>query len=167
MESAQEEIVDIHVVRRLHRGSLRFNRVHLPRDGRDHEFRDVVLNLEDIAQVPIIPLGPDMLARIGLDELSGNTNPIVDGMGRLGCEIVDLDYFTSVADARRAMGPDQVLLGNIDPVRTLRNSSPPEVVAAIQRCHRQAGERYIVGAGCEVPRDTRLENFRAMTGYVG
>ncbi|MBI3464911.1 MAG: uroporphyrinogen decarboxylase family protein [Planctomycetes bacterium] len=106
-----------------------------------------------------------MGARVRL-HICGNTTSLVEGIGRLSCEIVDLDYFTSIAAARTAMGPDQVLLGNLDPVRTLRNATPESVTAALSACHQQAGERYIVGAGCEVPRDTPLENFRALTGYA-
>ena len=96
----------------------------------------------------------------------GDTNHIVEDMGQLGCEIVDLDYFTSVATAREKMGPDQILLGNINPVRDLRDSSPDKVAAAIAQCHVQAGDRYIVGAGCEVPRDTPRANVRALTEYA-
>ena len=98
--------------------------------------------------------------------ICGNTKTIVDGMGQLGCEIVDLDYFTPVGEARAAMGPNQVLLGNIDPVRSLRNGTPESVTADIAACHRQAGARFIVGAGCEIPRDTPLENVRALTDYA-
>ncbi len=98
--------------------------------------------------------------------ICGNTTTIVDGMGRLGCEIVDLDYFTPLDMAREAMGPDQTLLGNIDPVRSLRNGTPESVQADIAECHRQAGARYIVGAGCEVPRDTPQENVRAIARYA-
>jgi uroporphyrinogen-III decarboxylase len=98
--------------------------------------------------------------------ICGNACSIVEGMGRLGCEIVDLDYFTPVDAAREAMGPDQILLGNIDPVRALRNANPESVTASIAECHRLAGDRYIVGAGCEVPRDTPLENVLAMTEYA-
>jgi MtaA/CmuA family methyltransferase len=98
--------------------------------------------------------------------ICGNTQRIVDGMGRLGCEIIDLDYFTPIGQARQAMGPQPVLLGNIDPVRALRNGTPQTVWADIAECHRQAGGRYIVGAGCEVPRDTPLDNFRALTAYA-
>ena len=106
-----------------------------------------------------------MGARVRL-HICGNTSQIVDGMGRLGCEIVDLDYFTPVAAAREAMGPDQVLLGNIDPVRDLRDSTPEAIAAALDDCFRQAGDRYIVGAGCEVPRDTPLENVQTMTRFA-
>lgn len=94
--------------------------------------------------------------------ICGNTVPLVEGMGRLGCEIVDLDHFTSLAVARAAMGPQQILLGNIDPVAVLRDGTPEQVAAAVTDCRREAGPRYIIGAGCEVPRATPVENFRAM-----
>jgi MtaA/CmuA family methyltransferase len=98
--------------------------------------------------------------------ICGNTKTIVDGMGRLGCDIVDLDYLTPVELARTAMGNKTPILGNIDPVRALRHGTPESVTADIAECHRQAGIKYIVGAGCEVPRDTPLENVRALTDYA-
>ncbi len=98
--------------------------------------------------------------------ICGNTNAIVDGMGRLECSIVDIDYMTTIETAREAMGPGQALLGNIDPVRELRNATPEAVTASLAECHRQAGSRYVVSAGCEVPRDTPLENVWAMTEYA-
>lgn len=107
----------------------------------------------------------EMGARVRL-HICGNTSCIVEGMGRLGCEIVDLDYFTPVALAREVMGPSQILLGNINPVAVLRAGTPEAVTAAIAQCHREAGDRYIVGAGCEVPRDTPVANVQALTEYA-
>lgn len=98
--------------------------------------------------------------------ICGNTSRILDGMGRLGCEIVDLDYQASLADARRTMGAHQILLGNLNPVASLRDSSPAAVTAALAECHRQAGPRFVVGAGCEIVRDTPLENVQAMVEYA-
>jgi uroporphyrinogen-III decarboxylase len=98
--------------------------------------------------------------------ICGNISRILEPIGRLGCDIVDLDFMVSVAEARRAMGPEQILLGNIDPVRTLRDGSPESIRAALAECHRQAGERYIVGAGCEIPRGTPRENVLAMTDFA-
>ncbi|NQU11630.1 uroporphyrinogen decarboxylase family protein [bacterium] len=98
--------------------------------------------------------------------ICGNTRSILAGLGRLGADLVDIDYPVPMADARQAMGPNQVLLGNIDPVRVLREGSPGSVAAAIGACHHDAGPRYIVGAGCEVPRDTPPENLRALTEYA-
>ena len=98
--------------------------------------------------------------------ICGNTRSILEGMGRLGCEIVDLDYPSPMADGRAQMGPNQVLLGNLHPVQVLRNGTPEAVTAAVAECHRQAGARYIVGAGCEVPRDTPEANLRALCAYA-
>ena len=98
--------------------------------------------------------------------ICGRTRGILAGMGRLGCDIVDLDYPSPLAEAREKMGPDQVLLGNIHPVQVLRNGTAVGVTDAIADCHRQAGPRYIVGAGCEVPRDTPPENLRALVRYA-
>ncbi len=106
-----------------------------------------------------------MGARVRL-HICGNTSRIVEGMGRLGCEIVDIDYFTPVALAREAMGPAPALLGNLDPVAGLRGSTPEAITAAIAQCHREAGERFIVGAGCEIPRDTPLANMLALAEYA-
>ena len=98
--------------------------------------------------------------------ICGNTTAILGLMGQLGCDIVDLDFMVRMDKARQAMGPDQVLLGNIDPVRVLRGGSPETIKAAIAQCHRETRPRYIVGAGCEVPRATPAANLRALTDYA-
>ena len=98
--------------------------------------------------------------------ICGNTRRILAGMGRLGCEIVDLDYPAPVSEARAAMGPKQVLLGNINPVAVLRSGTPEIVTREIAACHQAAGPRFIVGAGCEIPRDTAVENVRALCDYA-
>lgn len=107
----------------------------------------------------------EMGTRVRL-HICGNTRAILQGMGELGCDIVDLDFMVPMDEARQAMGPDQILLGNIDPVRVLRDGTPESVTAALAECHRQAGPRYIVSAGCEVPRDTAPENMQAMTDFA-
>jgi MtaA/CmuA family methyltransferase len=98
--------------------------------------------------------------------ICGNTRPLLAAMGRLGCEMVDLDSPSPVAEARAAMGPGQVLCGNLDPVRALRNATPDAVAEGVAACHRDAGARYIVGAGCEVPRGTPRENVMALADYA-
>ena len=98
--------------------------------------------------------------------ICGNISKSLEAIGRLGCDMVDLDFMVSVADARRAMGPEQVLLGNIDPVRVVRDGTPESITAAIAQCHREAGDRYIIGAGCEIPRSTKPENLMALTQYA-
>jgi len=98
--------------------------------------------------------------------ICGNTRPILGLLGKLGCDIIDLDSLAPLEEGREAMGPHQVLLGNVDPVRVVRNDTPDDVYAAMAECHRQAGDRWIVSAGCEVVRDTPHENLRAMMRYA-
>jgi MtaA/CmuA family methyltransferase len=104
-------------------------------------------------------------ARVRL-HICGNTRRILEGMGKLGCDIADIDSLAPLAEAREKMGPDPVLLGNLDPVRVLRNGTPDSVTEAVAECHHQAGPRFIVGAGCEVTRDTPHENMRALARYA-
>jgi len=98
--------------------------------------------------------------------ICGNTTAILPWLGRLGCEIIDLDWMVSLERARAAMGPAQVLAGNVDPVAVMRRGTPELVTAAIKECHRQAGLRYIVAAGCEVPRGTPEANMLTLRDYA-
>lgn len=98
--------------------------------------------------------------------ICGNTRPILAGIGKLGCDIVDLDYLVPVHEARAAMGAGQTLLGNIDPVAALKHGTPESVRAALAQCHAEAGAKYIVSAGCEVVRDTSEANMRAMQEFA-
>jgi uroporphyrinogen-III decarboxylase len=107
----------------------------------------------------------EMGVRVRL-HICGNTRKILEGMGRVGADMVDLDWLSPMSEGREKMGPDQTLLGNIDPVRVLRNTTADAVTAAIGECHRQAGPRYIVGAGCEVVRDTPAAHMYALRDYA-
>jgi MtaA/CmuA family methyltransferase len=98
--------------------------------------------------------------------ICGDTRPNLQLMGRLGCEIVDLDSMVPLAEARAKMGARQVLLGNLHPVHVVRDGTPEGIKQALAECRRQAGRRYIVGAGCEVPRGTPAENLLAMRDYA-
>ncbi len=98
--------------------------------------------------------------------ICGDTRALLPRMGQLGCDIVDLDYFSPLEAGRRAMGEDQVLLGNLHPVQLLLNGTPERIGRALEECWRGAGPRYIVGAGCEVPRGTPDRNLEVMAEFA-
>jgi len=98
--------------------------------------------------------------------ICGNTREILPLVARLGCEIVDVDSLVPMDAARHAVGDAQVLCGNLDPVRSIHDRSPREIREALAECHRDAGPRHVVGAGCEIPRGTPLENFRAIVEFA-
>jgi MtaA/CmuA family methyltransferase len=97
--------------------------------------------------------------------ICGNTNQILEGRGAFGYDIVDVDTMVSMADARSKM-PAQVILGNVATVDVMMNGSAADVLAAVTKCHQAAGERYIIGAGCEVPRETPAANMFALREYA-
>ena len=103
------------------------------------------------------------LARL---HICGNTNAILAGMARTGCEIVDLDYPVRIADARPVMGERPIIAGSFNPVTVLLEGTPAEVTDACRLCHQAFGPRHIVCAGCEVPMNTPMANVRAMFEYA-
>jgi len=107
----------------------------------------------------------EMGGRVRL-HICGNTRKILKGMGELRCEMADLDFPVPVDEGRARMGPQQVLAGNLHPVKTVRDGSPEVIHDALAECYRQAGPNYIVAAGCEVPRGTLHENVRAMVKFA-
>jgi len=98
--------------------------------------------------------------------ICGNTRAILEPIGRLGVEMVDLDFMVPVAEARAQMGPEQVLSGNLDPVHAVREGTPESIREGLAACHAAAGDAYIIAAGCEIVRDTPPENFLAMRDYA-
>lgn len=94
--------------------------------------------------------------------ICGNIGRILGGIGRLGCDMIDVDSQVPLAAVRTAVGSGPALAGNLDPVKALRNATPESVSAAVRQCRAEAGPRYIIAAGCEVPRDTPPANVRAL-----
>lgn len=96
----------------------------------------------------------------------GNASHLLECFRRLGPDLVDIDYPVPFAGIRERIGSKTVLLGNVDPVAVVRDGSPERIGAAVRACHREAGSRFMVGAGCEIPPDTPEENVRALVDYA-
>ena len=98
--------------------------------------------------------------------ICGKTRKLYRGMSATGADIIDLDSMAPIDAAREEMGDRQILLGNVDPVRVMKDGTPELVEQAIAGCHRQAGARYIAGAGCEIPPGTPDANLHALAHYT-
>ena len=110
----------------------------------------------------------DGLKAMGLrtrSHMCGTTKRILKERGELGYDIIDLDSMVPLATARSNM-PGEVLLGNVATVEVLRNGSVQDVIDTVTKCCEDAGNLYIVGAGCEVPRDTPEENMLALFEFA-
>jgi len=110
----------------------------------------------------------DGLKSMGLrtrSHMCGSTKRILKERGELGYDIIDLDSMVPLTAARMNM-PGDVLLGNVATVEVLRNGFVQDVINAVTKCRMDAGDLYIVGAGCEVPRDTPEENMMALLEFA-
>ena len=97
--------------------------------------------------------------------ICGNTTHLLDGLGRLGADLIDIDYPVDLAAARAKCGPLQILAGNLHPVQMMKMGTPAVITAALDTCARAGGTWWAIGAGCEIPRGTSQENFLALTRY--
>ncbi len=98
--------------------------------------------------------------------ICGNTAKICAARARLGYDIVDIDSQVAPELAREKMGPNQIVLGNVPTVTVMEKGTPEDVCRVAEACHRALGEKFILGAGCEVPRTTPAANMDALCGYA-
>jgi MtaA/CmuA family methyltransferase len=104
-------------------------------------------------------------ARVRL-HICGNIRRILDKVRTLECDLIDIDSPVPMDEARAILGQHQSLTGNIDPVRGLRDSSPEAIHQTLESLLHQTGGRWIIAAGCEIPRGTPKENVLAMTRFA-
>jgi uroporphyrinogen-III decarboxylase len=94
--------------------------------------------------------------------ICGDTSPTLDAMGECGAKILSLDQCMDLSNAR-AVVPQAVLGGNVDPINALFMGSREQVVNDTLNCLRSAGtDRFILMSGCSVPPRTPLENMEIM-----
>jgi MtaA/CmuA family methyltransferase len=98
--------------------------------------------------------------------ICGNTSKICEARGRLGYDIVDIDSQVAPELARQKMGPDTVILGNVPTVAVMEKGTPEDVRRSAAACHLALGKRFILSAGCEVPRSTPVANMDALCRYA-
>jgi MtaA/CmuA family methyltransferase len=98
--------------------------------------------------------------------ICGDTNAILSALGGLAWDILDLDSMVDMAEARRILGPSRVLLGNVDPVRVIARGDPETVRRELKACRDAAAPAWIVGAGCELPRESPPANVEAMAAFA-
>lgn len=96
--------------------------------------------------------------------ICGNITEKLPLIARTGADIVDCDHMVSLEKAARILPENCSISGNIDPVAVLRGNR--ESIFAEVRRLVGIPNRNIIAAGCEIPRDTPLENVRYMAEAV-
>ncbi|MGO8694790.1 MAG: uroporphyrinogen decarboxylase family protein [Rectinemataceae bacterium] len=106
---------------------------------------------------------PETILRL---HMCGRTDPLFPMMRLLPVDIYEIDFPASLEDARRVLGSERTIAGNVSTITDLLEGTPEEVYRSCARCHGTCGGHFIVGAGCEVSPLTPPENLRAMLAYA-
>jgi uroporphyrinogen decarboxylase len=96
--------------------------------------------------------------------ICGETARMLEGMVATGADFLSIDEM-DLAVARRAVGPDVVLMGNVS-TRLLLEGSAEQVDEAARVCLETGGERMILSSSCDVPTDAPKENVQAVVNVA-
>jgi uroporphyrinogen decarboxylase len=85
-------------------------------------------------------------------------NQLRSGVGLGG----EYSIMVSLAAVREAFGRKVAIGGNLDPVADVLRGNPEAIRAKLDRCYREAGNPFLVNAGCEIPSATPAQNLKAL-----
>lgn len=94
--------------------------------------------------------------------ICGNITHLLPGLSSLELDAIDIDHMVDLRHARQILGNKVALGGNLDPVEAVLRSNPEKIRRAILTAYEQAGNPFIVNAGCEIPSGTPVENLKAL-----
>ena len=98
--------------------------------------------------------------------ICGNITRHLPAVARVRADLVDCDWQVDMVAARDAVGPTVVLSGKLDPVAEVKDSTPEAIQTAMERVYHTVGNRFMAGAGCEIPPGTPVENLKALCSPV-
>jgi len=96
--------------------------------------------------------------------ICGNTDLILEYMLQTGADAFELDYKTDILKIKDTFCNSATLIGNIDPSGVLAMGSEElvrEKTLELLMVY-ESSNRFILNAGCAIPRDTPSENLKMM-----
>jgi len=99
-----------------------------------------------------------------INHICGSTDLIIEMMNECGADAVSVDQKNHVAESRKKLGPNAMILGNFDPYGTLVQKDAGEVPGVIQKCVDDGVDA--VWPGCDIWPDVKKENMEAYVKAV-
>ena len=95
--------------------------------------------------------------------ICGNINPVMHLIAQTGADIVDMDFMVDMDRAEKILPKDCCICGNFNPVEIMYEGTPEMVKEATRKCMALSRKNHnFVAPGCEIPKDTPIENVLAM-----
>ena len=95
--------------------------------------------------------------------ICGNISSLLKILSETGADIIDFDYPVEFSNAVAALSSSIAANGNFEPSRILLQGSVEDVRQAVRHCTSVSKDNTFISAGCEVPRDTPMENLFAVS----
>jgi len=95
--------------------------------------------------------------------ICGNINHLLDSLKELNADIIDLDWQVDMDSARKILGDNIVLGGNINPVLVQDRSEEEVFNLSKELVERYKDQKYLIAAGCEITVLTPHRNLMAMS----
>jgi len=92
--------------------------------------------------------------------ICGSTDSIVDQMALCGADALSVDQKNNVAESRKKLGNEILLLGNFDPYGTLVQMDSSQVEQVIKKCIDDGVDA--VWPGCDLWPELKKENIEAL-----
>jgi uroporphyrinogen decarboxylase len=99
-----------------------------------------------------------------LMHVCGDTSDRLKTLASTGVDGLSLDSKVDFGSAREALGPDYLLMGNVEPTDPLTIGKPETVYEHSKNVIEQAGKEghFFLSSGCIIPDEAPVENMEAM-----
>lgn len=95
--------------------------------------------------------------------ICGNITHLLDDIGELRPDIVDIDWMVDMQEAYDKLGEGIVRCGNLDPVSVIQDQDAETIAREVETlCKKEQGRPFILSGGCEITVNTPLEHLKAM-----
>lgn len=104
------------------------------------------------------------LTTVPILHICGQTTPLLEAMVETGAHGLSLDAMVSLPEAARRLPSDVVLIGNLDTIEVMNQSTPNQVYRAATDLITAMSPypNFVLSTACDLPAETPLENIHAM-----
>jgi MtaA/CmuA family methyltransferase len=95
--------------------------------------------------------------------ICGNITHLLEDIGELKPDIVDIDWMVDMQEAYDKLGHGIIRCGNLDPVSVIQDQDAETIARETETlCEQEQGRPFILSGGCEITVNTPLAHLKAM-----